>query len=243
MRVLIAEANTVTAKTLTAPLKARGFVVDHTDNGAEALELVRRYDYDAVIIAIGLPDFGGCEVVRRMRAARIDTPVLIVSGPSRLHVITALDSGADDCIAGSIDGAELLARVRAVVRRSKGLSRQTIEIGPLTLDIGGRCAMVNDETVSLTPKEYAILELLCMRKGMVLRKETFLDHIYGADDDEPEIRIIDVYVCNLRRKLALAGAPDMIVTARGQGIVLREPSRAARLPGFRPAAELSLEAA
>jgi len=205
-------------------LKSGGMVVDQADTGEEALELVRHYDYDIVVLDLMLPDIEGYEVVRRMRAARIETPVLILSGLSRPQAkVKGLAMGADDFITKPFDKAELLARMQAIVRRSKGFSQPMLRVGPLQLNLDSRDVLVHGKEVHLTGKEYAILELLILRKGMVLTKEAFLNHLYGGMD-EPEMKIIDVFICKLRKKLAQAGAPTLIGTVWGRGYMMREPT-------------------
>jgi len=205
-------------------LKAGGMVVDLADTGEEACELVRHYDYDIVVLDLMLPDMEGYEVVRRMRAARIETPVLILSGLSRPQAkVKGLGMGADDFISKPFDKAELLARMQAVVRRSKGFSQPMLRVGALQLNLDSREVLVGGKPVHLTGKEYAILELLVLRKGMVLTKEAFLNHLYGGMD-EPEMKIIDVFICKLRKKLAQAGASSLIGTVWGRGYMMRDPA-------------------
>jgi two-component system, cell cycle response regulator CtrA len=224
VRVLLVEDDLIAARGLILTLKADGAVVDHVDTGEEGLELARHYDYDVVLLDLMLPDIEGFEVVRRMRISRNDTPVLILSGQSRPQVkVKGLGLGADDFISKPFDKAELLARMQAIVRRSKGYSQPSLRIGPLLLDLGSHEVAVDDQPVHLTGKEYAILELLVLRKGMVVTKEAFLNHLYGGMD-EPEMKIIDVFVCKLRQKLALAGADHLIGTVWGRGYIIREPS-------------------
>jgi two-component system cell cycle response regulator CtrA len=222
MRVLLVEDDVTTARGIALMLKSGGAVVDTADTGEEALELVRHYDYDIVVLDLMLPDMEGYDVVRRMRAGRIEVPVLILSGLSRPQAkVKGLGVGADDFISKPFDKAELLARMQAVVRRSKGFSQPTLRIGPLQLNLDSREVSINDMPVHLTGKEYAILELLVLRKGMVLTKEAFLNHLYGGMD-EPEMKIIDVFICKLRKKLAQAGADGLISTVWGRGYMLRE---------------------
>ncbi len=205
-------------------LKSSNAVVDQAETGEEALELVRHYDYDIVVLDLMLPDMEGYEVVRRMRASRLDVPVLILSGLTRPQAkVKGLGMGADDYITKPFDKAELIARMQAIVRRSKGFSQPTLRIGPLQLNLDSREVLVAGRQVHLTGKEYAILELLVLRKGMVLTKEAFLNHLYGGMD-EPEMKIIDVFICKLRKKLAQAGADGLIGTVWGRGYMLREPS-------------------
>ena len=223
MRVLLVEDDLAAARSVSLSLKASGMVVDQADTGEEACELAKHYDYDIIILDLMLPDMEGYEVVRRLRAARNETPVLIVSGLSRPQAkVKGLGMGADDFITKPFDKAELMARVQAVVRRSKGFSQPMLRIGPLQLNLDGREVLVNGREVHLTGKEYAILELLVLRKGMVLTKEAFLNHLYGGMD-EPEMKIIDVFICKLRKKLAQAGASNLIGTVWGRGYMIREP--------------------
>ena len=223
MRVLLVEDDVTAARGISMMLKAGGAVVEQADTGQEALELVRRYDFDIVVLDLMLPDMEGYDVVRRMRAARIEVPVLMLSGLSQPQArVKGLGVGADDFITKPFDRAELVARMQAIVRRSKGFSQPSLRVGKLRLNLDSREVLVGDTQVHLTGKEYAILELLVLRKGMVLTKEAFLNHLYGGMD-EPEVKIIDVFICKLRRKLQLAGADNLIGTVWGRGYMLREP--------------------
>jgi len=224
MRVLLVEDDITAARGISLMLKSGGAVVDEADTGEEALELVRHYDYDIVVLDLMLPDMEGYDVVRRMRAGRIDVPVLILSGLSRPQAkVKGLGAGADDFITKPFDKAELIARMQAIVRRSKGFSQPSLRVGNLKLNLDSREVLVGDRPVHLTGKEYAILELLVLRKGMVLTKEAFLNHLYGGMD-EPEMKIIDVFICKLRKKLQLAGVDNLIGTVWGRGYMLREPA-------------------
>ena len=230
MRVLLVEDDLTSARGITLMLKADGAIVDQTDTGEEALELARHYDYDIVVLDLMLPDMEGYEVVRRMRAARQDTPVLILSGVNRPQAkVKGFGVGADDFISKPFDKAELIARLQAIVRRSKGHSQPTLRVGNLLLNLESRDVTVDGSPVHLTGKEYAILELLVLRKGMVLTKEVFLNHLYGGMD-EPEMKIIDVFICKLRKKLAQAGAGNLIGTVWGRGYMIREPMQSPLAP-------------
>ncbi len=236
MRVLLIEDDLTAARGLSLMLKSGGAVVDQADTGEEALELVRHYDYDMVHarsdaaghggLRGGAADAGGAD-----RDARAD----------RLRPVPAAGEGegprmgADDFITKPFDKAELLARMQAVVRRSKGFSQPTLRVGPLVLNLDSREVTVDGRTVHLTGKEYAILELLVLRKGMVLTKEAFLNHLYGGMD-EPEMKIIDVFVCKLRKKLAQAGGESLIGTVWGRGYMIREPVAAEDMHGIAPSA-------
>ncbi|MCA3039026.1 MAG: response regulator transcription factor [Roseomonas sp.] len=222
MRVLLVEDDPTTARGISLMLRHASMIVEVADTGEEALELAKLYDYDIIVLDLMLPDLDGGEVVRRMRAGRIETPVLILSGVSRPQTkVKVFGMGADDFITKPFDQQELVARIQAIVRRAKGFSQPTLTVGALQLNIGSREVAVGGNAVHLTGKEYAILELLALRKGVVLTKEVFLNHLYGGID-EPEVKIIDVFICKLRKKLATAGGADLIGTVWGRGYVLRE---------------------
>lgn len=222
MRVLLVEDDPATARSTALMLNATGAVVDQSDTAEEALDLARHYDYDIVLLDLILPDMEGYEVVRRMRLARIETPVLIVSGLSRPQAkVKGLAMGADDFITKPFDNAELMARMQAIVRRNKGFGQPVVCIGSLQLNLNSREVVVDGRAVHLTGREYAIFELLILRRGTVLTKEAFLNHLYGGMD-EPEVKIIDVFICKLRKKLMQAGVDDLIRTVWGRGYMIRE---------------------
>lgn len=232
MRVLLVEDDLTTSRGVTLMLKTQGMIVDAADTGEEALELARLYDYDIVVLDIMLPDMEGYEVVRRLRAGRSTTPVLILSGLSRPGAkVKGFGLGADDFLVKPFDSQELIARIQAIIRRTKGFAQPNVTVGRLNLDLGAREATVGGHPVHLTGKEYAILELLTLRKGMVMTKEAFLNHLYGGMD-EPEVKIIDVFICKLRKKLAQAGCEDLIGTVWGRGYVLRDPVPSSPRQGF-----------
>ncbi len=234
MRVLLIDEDLTASRGTTAVLKTAGAVVDRADTGEEALELVRHYDYDLLVLDLMLPDMEGFDLVRRIRSSRIDVPILILSGLSRPQAkVKALACGADDFITKPYDQAELVARVQAIVRRSKGFSQSLLQVGDLQLNLDSREVAIDGRPVHLTGKEYAILELLVLRKGMVLTKEAFLNHLYGGMD-EPEMKIIDVFICKLRKKLAQAGGDNMIGTVWGRGYMLRDPNAEHGFGALRP---------
>jgi two-component system cell cycle response regulator CtrA len=227
MRVLLVEDDANTAQSIELILKSEGYIVDTTDLGEDGLEIGKLYDYDIIILDLMLPDIDGYEVLRRLRSSRVNTPILILSGLSELdNKIKGLGFGADDYLTKPFDRRELLARIQAIVRRSKGHSESVIKTGKLTVNLDTRTVEVETQPLHLTGKEYGILELLSLRKGTTLTKEMFLNHLYGGMD-EPELKIIDVFVCKLRKKLSNAtGGENYIETVWGRGYVLRDPEEA-----------------
>jgi two-component system, cell cycle response regulator CtrA len=224
MRVLLVEDDSATAASIEMMLRTEGFICDTTDLGEDGLEIGKLYDYDIIILDLMLPDIDGYEVLRRLRAARVRTPILILSGLAELdHKIKGLGFGADDFLTKPFDRRELIARIQAIVRRAKGHSESVIHTGKLTVNLDSRTVEVDGMPLHLTGKEYGILELLSLRKGTTLTKEMFLNHLYGGMD-EPELKIIDVFVCKLRKKLSTATNGDnYIETVWGRGYVLRDP--------------------
>ena len=224
MRVLLVEDDTATAQGIEMMLRSEGYVCDATDMGEDGLEIGKLYDYDIIVLDLMLPDIDGYEVLRRLRAARVQTPILILSGLNGLDdKIKGLGVGADDYLTKPFDKRELIARIQAIVRRSKGHSDSIIRTGKLSVNLDTRTVEVDKQPLHLTGKEYGILELLSLRKGTTLTKEMFLNHLYGGMD-EPELKIIDVFVCKLRKKLASAtDGANYIETVWGRGYVLRDP--------------------
>ena len=225
MRILLVEDDTATAKSIEMMLRSEGYVCDTTDLGEDGLEIGKLYDYDIILLDLMLPDIDGYEVLRRLRASQVRTPILILSGLAELDAkIKGLGFGADDYLTKPFDKRELIARIQAIVRRSKGHSDSVIRTGKLTVNLDTRTAEVDSQPLHLTGKEYGILELLSLRKGTTLTKEMFLNHLYGGMD-EPELKIIDVFICKLRKKLATScGGENYIHTVWGRGYVLREPT-------------------
>ncbi len=224
MRVLLIEDDTSTAKSIELMLKSEGYIVDATDLGEDGLEIGKIYDYDIIILDLMLPDMDGYEVLKRLRAAKVETPILILSGLAELdNKIKGLGFGADDYLTKPFDKRELIARIQAIVRRSQGHAQSEIITGRVRVNLSTRTVEVDDKPLHLTGKEYGIIELLSLRKGTTLTKEMFLNHLYGGMD-EPEVKIIDVFICKLRKKIqnATDGA-NYIETVWGRGYVLRDP--------------------
>jgi two-component system cell cycle response regulator CtrA len=224
MRVLLIEDDSHMARSIELMLRSEGLYVYTTDLGEEGLDLGKLYDYDIVVLDLQLPDMSGFDVLKALRVAKMRTPVLILSGNAIVEDrVKALQLGADDYMTKPFQKDELVARIQALVRRSKGHSVSLVTTGRLTLDLDRKIVEVDGAPIYLTGKEYQMLELLSLRKGMTLSKETFLNHLYG-DKDEPEMKIIDVFICKLRKKLETAtDGVDYIETIWGRGYALRDP--------------------
>jgi two-component system cell cycle response regulator CtrA len=223
MRVLLVEDDPSTARSIELSLASEGIICDTAELGEEGLEIGKIYDYDLIILDLVLPDIDGYEVLLRLRSAKVKIPIMILSGLSNVEQkIKGLGFGADDYLTKPFNKGELVARIQAIVRRSKGHSESVLRFDKVNINLDTRSVDVDGTVVHLTSKEYAILELLAMRKGTVLTKEMFLNHLYGGID-EPELKIIDVFVCKLRKKLSEAsGGTNYIETIWGRGYMLKE---------------------
>jgi two-component system cell cycle response regulator CtrA len=224
MRVLLIEDDSATAQSIELMLLSEGFNVFTTSMGEEGVDLGKIYDYDIILLDLGLPDISGYEVLRTLRVSKVKTPILILSGMAGIEdKVRGLGFGADDYMTKPFHKDELVARIHAIVRRAKGHAQSVIRTGDLIVNLDTKTVEVGDERVHLTGKEYQMLELLSLRKGTTLTKEMFLNHLYGGID-EPELKIIDVFICKLRKKLAMAtGGDHYIETVWGRGYVLRDP--------------------
>ncbi|WP_050994895.1 response regulator transcription factor CtrA [Bradyrhizobium liaoningense] len=225
MRILLVEDDAAVAQSIELMLKSEGFNVYTTDLGAEGVDLAKNYDYDLILQDLNLPDMSGYDCIKQIRVAKIRTPIIIVSGLAGIEdKVKGLGIGADDYMTKPFHKDELVARIHAVVRRSKGHPQSIIETGELAVNLETRTVTVRGQSVYLTGKEYQMLELLALRKGQTITKDMFLSHLYGGMD-EPELKIIDVFICKLRKKLSAATNGDPIVqTIWGRGYVLRDPS-------------------
>jgi two-component system, cell cycle response regulator CtrA len=224
MRVLLIEDDGGTAQSIGLMLKSENFNVYTTDLGEEGIDLGKLYDYDIILLDLNLPDMSGFEVLRSLRVSKIKTPILILSGLARIEdKVKGLGFGADDYVVKPFHKNELVARIHAIVRRSQGHAQSVVQTGDLIVNLDAKTVHINQVCVHLTGKEYRMLELLSMRKGTTLTKEMFLSQLYGGMD-EPEIKIIDVFMCKIRKKLANASnGKEYIETVWGRGYLLREP--------------------
>jgi two-component system, cell cycle response regulator CtrA len=234
MRVLVVDDDPVSTALVKMALEGQHYVVECTDRGEDALDILKVYEFDALVLDLRLPDLDGGKVLRRLRAMGSPVPVMVVSGiDDRQARIQTLLDGADEYLVKPVDRDELVARLKVLIRRAKGHATSVIRIGRLAVDLASRTVTVEDQPLKVTAKEYGILELLALRRGTTLSKEVFLDHLYGGID-EPEQKIIDVFICKLRKKIQAVGGGPGIETVWGQGYVLREPQGGA--PGLAEAA-------
>ena len=224
MRVLLVEDDPATSRSIELMLTHANLNVYCTDLGEDGIDLAKLYDYDLIILDLNLPDMSGHEVLRQLRMAKIETPILILSGSDDTdNKIRGFGFGADDYLTKPFHREELIARIHAIIRRSKGHAQSVLRTGRVNVNLDAKSVDVDGQSVHLTGKEYQILELLSLRKGTTLTKEMFLNHLYGGMD-EPELKIIDVFICKLRKKLAEAtGGETYIETVWGRGYVMRDP--------------------
>jgi two-component system, cell cycle response regulator CtrA len=224
MRILLVEDDPTTSRSIELMLTHANLNVYCTDLGEEGIDLAKLYDYDLILLDLNLPDMNGHEVLRQLRMSKVETPILILSGADDTeNKIRGFGFGADDYMTKPFHREELVARIHAIIRRSKGHAQSMIKTGKVNVNLDAKTVDVEGDTVHLTGKEYQMLELLSLRKGTTLTKEMFLNHLYGGMD-EPELKIIDVFICKLRKKLAEAtGGDTYIETVWGRGYVLRDP--------------------
>lgn len=221
MRILMIEDDPTVSRSLELMLRSEGFVVYTTDLGEEGVDLGKHYDYDLIMLDLKLPDMSGFDVLRQLRTAKVRTPIVILSGTTGIEEkVKGLGSGADDYLTKPFHKDELVARIYAIVRRSKGHAESSIRCGDLTIRVDAKLADIAGKTVSLTAKEYQMLDLLATRQGYIITREMFLNHLYDGMDG-PEIKIIEVFICKLRKKLTEAsGGKNYIQTIWGHGYVM-----------------------
>jgi two-component system cell cycle response regulator CtrA len=224
MRILVIEDDPAVSHSIELMLKSEDFNVYTTGLGEEGVDLGKLYDYDIILLDLNLPDMSGYDVLRALRVASVNTPVLILSGlNATANKVKGLELGADDYLTKPFHRDELLARVHAVLRRSQSSSEAVVRCGDLVVRLEAQRAEIAGQPVALTVKEYQMLEFLALRKGMAISKPMLMNHMY-AGLDVPGPKIIDVFMCKLRKKLAVAsGGADYIQTTWGRGYMLRAP--------------------
>lgn len=217
MRMLVLEDEAGLREQVVSVLRQAGYAVDAAGTGMEGLFLGDECQYDVAVVDIGLPDISGIEVIRRWRANKRAFPVLILTAHGRWQEkVEGLESGADDYLVKPVHMEELLARVRALVRRASGWAQPVLSGGPITLDTKAQTVTVAGEDVELTAFEYKILEYLMHNRGKVISKTELTEHIYDQDFDR-DSNVMEVLVGRLRRKLDPQNRLHPIETLRGRG--------------------------
>ena len=226
MHVLVIEDDRIVNQNIVILLRREGIIAESVYSGREGLELLKLYEYDLVVLDLMLPDLPGADVLKQMRQSNIMTPVLILSGINMpTKKVECFSVGADDYMTKPYDRSELVARVKAIVRRSRGLADNVIKVGRMTINLNTKKVFIDDTPLPLTSKEYALVELLALKKGGTVSKESFLSQVYGGMD-EPEIKIIDVFLCKIRQKIKkITGGETYIHTSWGRGYTLEDKKK------------------
>jgi DNA-binding response OmpR family regulator len=222
VKILIVEDEKNLAKILKKGLEEHSFTADLSFDGEEGLYMAETYIYDAVILDIMLPVIDGLTILDRLRKKKIDVPVLLLTARGEIEDrVKGLNTGADDYIVKPFDFSELLARLKAVIRRNKGKASPHITIDDLTIDLNSRTVKRGDMEIKLSAKEYNILEYLALNKGKIIRRTELIEHIYDMNFDL-DSNIIDVYINYLRNKIDRGYNKKLIHTVRGVGYILKE---------------------
>ncbi|MBE5960900.1 MAG: response regulator transcription factor [Lachnospiraceae bacterium] len=222
MRVLIVEDENDLNRVITKKLKAEGYSVDSCFNGEEALEYIRAAEYDIIIMDIMMPKMNGYDALKQMRQNKVTTPVLFLTAKDAIEDrVKGLDLGADDYLVKPFAFDELMARLRVMVRRKHGTVTNEVRIADLTIESDSHLVKRGEKKITLTAKEYSILEYLVQNAGMVLSRDKIESHVWDYDYQGAS-NMIDVYIRNLRRKLDDGYETKLIQTVRGVGYVLRE---------------------
>jgi two-component system cell cycle response regulator CtrA len=220
MKILSFETFQTKKDLLTPFLRSRLAIVDETNDSDEALDLVRFYDYDVILLRLSEDRPADVDIVRKLRVARVRAPIVAVARAmneaARLRVLQA---GADDLIVDALSHEEVFMKVQNLIRRNRGFQDNALRIGAVEINMNAKKIYAKGRPVTLTKKEYQIAEILALRKGNVLSKEAILDHLYGGLD-EPNPKIIDVFICKIRKKLQLMGVDDFIETNWGRGYMV-----------------------
>jgi two-component system, OmpR family, response regulator len=215
MRLLVVEDEEDLRRGLEQALREEGYAVDASEEGADGLYKAETWDYDAIVLDVMLPGLDGWEILKRLRRKK-KTPVLLLTARDAVRDrVHGLDLGADDYLVKPFDLAELLARVRSLIRRAAAAPSPVLTFGPVSLNTAARTVAVDGAEIGLTAREYALIEYLASRRGKVVSRTELYDHLF-AEEDESYSNLLDVHVCNLRRKLG----KDLIQTRRGHGYVI-----------------------
>ncbi|NKB34271.1 MAG: response regulator [Pseudomonadales bacterium] len=217
MRLLVVEDESLLRQQLEQGLSKEGYVVDAAEDGKSGLYYATEFSYDAAIIDIGLPEIDGISLIKEIRSAGKEFPVLILTARGDWQdKVSGLDAGADDYVVKPFQMEEIIARLNALLRRAAGFSKPKLEFGPLTLDITAKRLTVNEKSVDLTAYEYKMLEYLMLHPGQVISKSELTEHLYAQDYDR-DSNVLEVFVRRLRQKLDPEQTLKPIETVRGQG--------------------------
>jgi len=224
LKILIVEDEIKLAQVLQQGLKEQGFVVDWAEDGLLGLDMALRGDFDAMVLDVMLPGIDGFKVLGEFRKSGSTLPVLMLTARNNVDDrVLGLDSGADDYLSKPFAFKELLARLRAILRRPHGEIRDTLRVADLELDLKGHEVRRNGEPLDLSPKEFGILEYLLCRKGLVLTKTMIMDHVWPADADcQGNSNLVEVYINHLRKKVDQGHAVKLIQTVRGSGYLIQD---------------------
>lgn len=224
MRLLLAEDTVSLARSLAAGLTEEGYTVDVVGDGESALHLATELHFDAIILDRMMPRMDGITALRALRKKGVKSPVLLLTALGEVQDrVDGLDAGADDYLVKPFAFAELVARLRALVRREFGQTSNTVAVGTLLLDLGSHCASVGGHALELTSREYTVLELFVMKPGVTWSRSQLAEHLYN-EEAERDSNVIDVFVARLRKKLEAAGLPGLISTQRGLGYRFEPPA-------------------
>ena len=221
MRILVVEDERRVANFVCRALRENAYAVDLADTGEKALEMASEISYDSILLDVRLPGLSGVQVCRELRDSKIDTPILMLTARSLVEQrVEGLDAGADDYLTKPFAVAELLARVRALVRRRSSKSRSTVRYADLELDPQRRRVMRSGRPIILTSKEFALLEFLMSRAPEVAPRTEIIEHVWDSNFDS-ETNLVEVYINRLRQKLAAEGTARIIHTVHGVGYCLK----------------------
>ncbi|HYL19660.1 MAG TPA: response regulator transcription factor [Burkholderiales bacterium] len=217
MRILVVEDEPALQQQVRSGLEAQSYTVDSTGDGKEALYLATEYPYDAAVVDIGLPGLSGLDIIGRLRARGSHLPILVLTARARWQdKVQGLETGADDYLTKPFEMEELLARLKALLRRAAGTAQEVLRLGPVALNPGSQKVTVDDAEVELTSYEYRLLEHLMRERRRVLSKDELAAHLY-PHDEERDSNVIEVLIGRLRRKLDPGGTLQPLETLRGRG--------------------------
>ena len=242
MKILSFETFINKTDLLVSFLRSRLAIVDETNDSEEVLDLIKFYEYDAILLRLSEDRPGEVDILRKLRLAKMRAPIVVISRAmtetARLRILQA---GADDLIVNALSHEEVFMKIQNLIRRSRGFQDSSLCIGSVEINMNAKKIFAKGKPVTLTKKEYQIAEILALRKGAVLSKEAILDHLYGGLD-EPNPKIIDVFICKIRKKLQSMGVDDFIETNWGRGYMVIDHRQDAGSSGLPAASQITSDA-